>query len=487
MSDYDLVVIGGGTAGLVAAAGGASLGAKVAIIEKNKLGGECLYYGCVPTKALVKSAKVASLMRRAPEFGIGEIPVEVDFPAVMRRMQSIIAKAGEADSPDRFRSLGVEVFVGDSARFEEPREVSVNGSRLRSRSVILATGSYAKPPPVDGLEDVGYVDHVSVLNLEELPDSMVVIGSGPIGSEFSQMFARFGCRVELISSSPDPLPKEDPEVSAALRAFLEEDGVRVHGGARAQSVRTENGEKVVTVKDKPSGDEFEIRAEEILVAAGRAPSVDGLNLDGVGIAFDNNGVKVDEYLETTAENVYASGDITGKLLFTHAAEHQSRTALSNALFPIKRKVDYDAFPWTTFTDPEVARVGLTEQQAREQHDDVKVFRFPFDDLDRAICDGENKGFVKMVTNKKGGILGCHVIGPDAGNYIAEVVLAMRKGISIGDLSQTVHVYPTLSESVKKAGDSYFRERLFTERNKKILGGFFSGRRFIENGIQKLRS
>lgn len=486
MGDYDLVVIGGGTAGLVAAAGGASLGAKVALVEKNKLGGECLYYGCVPTKALVKSAKVASLMRRAPEFGIGEVEVEVDFPAVMRRMRTVISKAGEADSPDRFRKLGVEVLLGDSARFEEPREVSVDGHRLRSRSVILATGSYAKPPPIDGLEEAGYVDHVSVLELEKLPRSMVIIGSGPIGSEFSQIFARFGCRVGLISSSPDPLPKEDPEVSATLRKFLEEDGVKVHGGVRAESVRVENGEKVVTVKDKTSGATFEVRGEEILVAAGRAPSVDGLNLEGVGIAIGDNGVKVDEHLETTAKNVYASGDITGKLLFTHAAEHQSRTALSNSLFPIKQKVDYDAFPWTTFTDPEVARVGLTEQQAREQHDNVKVFRFPFEDLDRAICDGEAEGFVKLVTDKRGGILGGHIIGPEAGNYIAEVVLAMRKGISIGDLSQTVHVYPTLSESVKKAGDGYYRERLFTERNKKILGGFFTGRRFLESQIARLR-
>ncbi len=487
MGEYDLVVIGGGTAGLVAAAGGASLGAKVALVEKNKLGGECLYYGCVPTKALIKSAKVASLMRRAPEFGLKEVPVEVDFPAVMRRMRAVIGKSGEADSPDRFRKLGVEVLLGDSARFEGPREVSVNGSRLRSRSVILATGSYAKPPPVEGLEEVGYVDHVSVLELERLPRSMVIIGSGPIGSEFSQMFARFGCRVEVISSSPDPLPKEDPEVSAALRKFLEEDGIRIHGGVRAASVRVENGEKVVTAKDKQSGETFEVRGEEILVAAGHAPSVNGLNLAGVGVAIGDNGVKVDEYLQTTAKNVYASGDITGKLLFTHAAEHQSRTALPNALFPIKRKVDYDAFPWTTFTDPEVARVGLTEQQAREQHDDVKVFRFPFEDLDRAICDGETEGFVKLVTDKKGGILGGHIIGPDAGNYIAEVVLAMRKDISVGELSQTVHVYPTLSESVKKAGDGYYREKLFTGRNKKVLGAIFSGRRLLGKQIQRLRS
>ena len=251
-------------------------------------------------------------------------------------------------------------------------------------------------------------------------------------------------------------------------------------------MRVENGEKVVTVKDKKSGETFEVRGEEILVAAGRTPSIDGLNLEGVGVAVGDNGVKVDEYLQTTAKNVYASGDVTGKLLFTHAAENQSRTALSNALFPIKRKVDYGALSWTTFTDPEIARVGLTEQQASEQHDDVRVFRFPFEDLDRAICDGETEGFVKLITDKRGGILGGHIIGPDAGNYIAEIVLAMRKDISIGELSQTVHVYPTLSESVKKAGDDYYREKLFTKRNKKILGAVFSGRRFVEGQLRRLR-
>ena len=405
-----------------------------------------------------------------------EVPVEVDFQAVMARMRWVIGKAGEPDSPEKFRKLGVEVFLGEEARFVEPKVISVGDRMLRSRAVILATGSHAKPPPVDGLDEVGYVDHVSILELEELPRSMVVIGSGPIGSEFSQMLARLGCRVEMLSSSPNPLPKEDPEVSAALRGYLEADGVNFHGGFRAESARMEGGEKVITAKNKTSGEEIEVRAEEVLVAAGRAPSVAGLNLEGVGITLGENGVKVNERLMTTAEDVYASGDVTGKLLFTHAAEYQSRTALSNALFPIKRKIDYDAFPWTTFTDPEVARVGLTEEQAREKHEKINVFRSYFEDLDRALCDGETEGFVKMVTDKRGGILGGHIIGPDAGNYIGEVVLAMKKGISIGDLSQTVHVYPTLSESVKKAGDAYYRERLFTERNKKILGALFGLRR-----------
>ena len=475
---YDLLVIGGGTAGLVAAAGGASLGAKVALVERDRLGGDCLYYGCVPTKALVKSAKVASLARRAGEFGLHPMDVDVDFPAVMRRMRSVIEQSGEADDPDRFRQMGVELYLGEEARFTAPKELSVGGRTLRGRSVVLATGSYAKAPPVEGLAEAGYLDNVSVLELERMPRSMVVIGSGPIGCEFAQMFARFGCRVELVSSSPEPLPKEEPEVSAALRRSLEADGVRFHGGCRAESVRVEGDEKVVTARDR-SGDAIEVRGEEILSAAGRAPSVGGLGLENAGIEVGEQGVTVDEHLMTTAEGVYATGDVTGRMLFTHAAEHQSRTVITNALFPsnpIKQKIDLSSVPWTTFTDPEVARVGLTEREARERYGHAESFRQDFSELDRALCDGETEGFAKLVTGRRGKLLGAHIIGPDAGNYIAESVLALRKGMKIGDLSQTVHVYPTLSEITKKAADNYYREKFFTERNQKILGALFSLRR-----------
>ncbi len=477
MEGYDLVVIGGGTAGLVAAAGGASLGAKVALIERDKLGGECLNYGCVPTKALIRSAKVASLMRRAGEFGMKPVPVEVDFPAVMARMRAVMEKAGEADSPERFRKLGVELILGEEARFEGPREISANGRRLRARSVILATGSHAGVPPVDGLEDVGYVDNVSVLELERLPRSMVIVGAGPIGTEYAQMFARLGSRVELICSKDTPLPIEEPEVSEALDGFLTTDGVSLHRGYQAEEARFEDGEKVVVARNK-RGDSVELRGEEILVAAGRAPTVSGLGLENVGVEVGKQGLKVDEHLETTAENVYAAGDITGVLRFTHAAEYQARIALQNALFPVKRKADYRFVPWTTFTDPEVARVGLTEEEAREKHGRVRAFRFAFPDLDRAICDGETKGFVKIVTGKRGRIVGGHIIGPEAGNYIGEVVLAMRKNVPIGELSQTVHVYPTLAQANQRAADSYYRERFFTERNRKLLSAFFKARRIL---------
>ncbi|AHY47313.1 Pyruvate/2-oxoglutarate dehydrogenase complex dihydrolipoamide dehydrogenase (E3) component [Rubrobacter radiotolerans] len=475
MGAYDLVVVGGGTAGLVAAAGGASLGARVALVERDKLGGDCLHYGCVPTKTLVRSAKVAHTLARARDFGMKPVRVEVDFPAVMERMRRAVETVGAHDDPARFERMGVELYLGKEARFESPRELSVSGKRLKSVSVILATGSHSVTPRIEGIEEVGYVTHVEALGLERLPSSLVVVGSGPIGCEFAQIFARFGCRVTMVCASPLPLPREDPEIGEALLRFLEDDGVAHHGGFVAREARAEGGEKVVTAYDA-DGQAVEARGEEILIAAGRAATVGGLGLENAGIAQVSTGVMVDEYLCTSAPDVYAAGDVTGKHLYTHVADYQAKVALGNALFPIKRKADYSVVPWTTFTDPEVARVGLTERQARERRDDVKVYRYGFDDLDRAVADGEPNGFAKIVTDGKGRILGGHIIGPDAGNLIPEVVLAMRRNIPVQALSTTIHVYPTLSEVVKRAADNYYREKLFTGRNRKLLSAFFGLKR-----------
>ena len=481
-SNYDLVVIGGGTAGLVSAAGAASLGARVALVERDKLGGDCLYRGCVPTKALVKSARVAHLVRHSEEYGIGSGGPEVDFPAVMDRMEEVIARAGEHDSPERFRGLGVDVFT-EEARFVAPDLVAVDGRRLKARSAIIATGSHPTAPPVEGLEEVGYLTNVEALELRRLPRSMVILGSGPIGSEFAQIFARFGSDVTLVSISPLPLPEEDGEIGEILRGVLLADGVRFHGGYGAEGFRFENGEKVMTAKNG-AGHEIEVRGEEILVATGRAPTAGSLGLENAGVELQENGIKVDEHLRTTAPGIYGAGDITGKYLFTHVAEYQARAAVRNALFPLKTKADHRVVPWTTFTDPEVARVGLTEEQARKRHDGVEVFRQPFSGVDRAMADGETTGLVKIVTGRRGRILGGHIIGPDAGNLIHEIVLAMQGNIPIGTLSTAIHVYPTLAQANQRAADDYYREKLF--RNQRVFSTFFGARHLLDR-VKNLRS
>ena len=491
---YDLIVIGGGTAGLVSAGGAASLGARVALVERDKLGGDCLYRGCVPTKTLVKSARVAHLMRRSEEYGIKSTGYEVDFPAVMDRMDRVIRRAGEHDSPARFRNMGVDVFLGKEARFISPEEVSVDGRSLGARSVILATGSHSITPPVAGLEDVGYLTHVEALRLRRLPRSLTIIGSGPIGCEFAQIFSRFGSKVTLLDTVPLPLPEEDPEIGALVKEVLVSDGVAFHGGYKADGARVESGDKgmaatgekgvnasapskVITASNE-KGEKIEVRAEEILIAAGRGPTAGSLALENVGVELEKTGLKVDEYLRTTAENVYAAGDVTGKYLFTHVAEYQGRIALRNALFPVKTKADYRVVPWTTFTDPEVARVGLTEQQASEEHGNVKVYRQEFTGVDRALADGETTGLVKVVTGRRGKILGGHIVGPDAGNLIHEIALAMQRNIPIQVLSAMIHVYPTLSQANQRAADNYYRERLFTDRTRKVFSAFFGVQRLL---------
>lgn len=477
MDSYDLAVIGGGTAGLVAAAGGASMGARVVLVERERLGGDCLHYGCVPTKALVKSAKVAALTRRAGEFGASDGEGEVDFDAVMERMRRIVREAGAHDDPERFRRLGVSVRLGQQARFESPRIVSVDGASLRAKNTIVATGSYATVPAIEGLRQTGYVTHVEALELRQLPRSMVVIGAGPIGCEFAQILARFGCRVTLLGSAPLPLPREDTEIGEALLRFLSADGVSYHGGLRARSARYDSKEKVVSATGT-DGATVEARGEEILVAAGRAPATDGLGLDNAGVALVENGIMVDDRLRTSAPNIYAAGDVTGKRLFTHVADYQAKLALRNALFPLSARADYSAVPWTTFTDPEVARVGMTEEQARLERDDVRCYRYHFKDLDRAITEGEAHGLTKIVTDARGKILGCHIIGPEAGNCIAEVSLAMQNGLPLQRLSSAVRVYPTLSEAVGRAADGYYRQKLFSGRGRRFFDAYFGLRRSL---------
>ncbi len=465
MDTFDLAVIGGGTAGLVTAAGAASLGAKVALIERDRLGGECLYTGCVPSKALIRSAKVLHLMRRAADFGLNPPEVSFDFAKVMDRMRQVQAQVGKHDSPERFKELGVNLF-SDAAAFLSPTELQVGEKRIQAKKVVIATGSRTAVLPIEGLEETGFLDHVSVLTLSRLPRSVVILGGGPIGIEFAQILARFGVRVTVLEVVGQILPREDQEIAQALEAILRVEGIDIHTCTKAFRIEKDGAEKIV--HGECTGAAMTFRAEEIFLATGRRPNLEGLNLEAARVKYNGKGVVVDDTLRTTARNIWACGDITGKLLFTHVAEYQARLVVRNALFPLASKADYSAVPWCTFTDPEVARVGLTEAEARERFGNVKVYRYNFWDLDRALCDGEAVGLTKLVCTPKGKIVGAHILGPQAGDLIQEVVLAMRKGLPVGALSQTIHAYPTLAEAVRRTADQYYREKLFSGPLKTVL-------------------
>ena len=468
MKEFDLVIIGGGVAGLVAASGAAQLGARVAIVEKSALGGDCLRYGCVPTKRLIRSAYVASLAKRAAEFGVECHPVKTDFGKVMEGVRKVQAEIGKKDSPERFRQMGVEVVFGDG-RFKDPGSFEVDGEVLGARRFIISTGSSPVLPPIPGLRESGTLTNETALELPELPGSLIILGGGPIGIEFAQAFSRLGATVTIIEKSGGILPREDPEVSGALREMLEAEGIGINTSAEVKEVKRDGGKKLVIVSG-PHGERSYL-ADEIMTAIGRAPNVEGLALERAGVQYDRKkGITTDETLRTTGKRIYACGDVAGRFAFTHTAEHESGVALSNSLFPfIRRKADYGAVPWVTYSDPELARAGLTEEEAGERYGkkDVRVYRKSFRGIDRAVIDGEAKGLIKVVCRTSGAILGAHILGPRAGELIHEYTLAMRKGMHIGEISRTIHVYPTVSEANKRAADEYYREKLFKGRLPKI--------------------
>ena len=457
MERDDLAVIGGGTAGLVASAVSAGIGAKTALVEQNRLGGECLWTGCVPSKAIIRSAAVLHALRRAGDYGIEVDGARADFGRVMERVHAIIRHIEPHDSPERFRGMGVDVIQG-RARFLSPEEAEVGGRRIRSKRWLLATGSRTAVPDVPGLGDAGYLTHETVWELRALPASMLVLGAGPIGIEMAQAFARLGSRVTVAAAAAQVLEREEPDVAAVLHRQLEREGLRILLSARAASVRVEGGEKVVTLRT-PNGEE-EVRAEAILVATGRTPNVEQMGLDRLGVEVGEQGITVDGSLRTSAHHVWAAGDVVGPYRFTHVADYQARIAAVNALFPLRRKVDYRVVPWCTYTEPEVARVGLTEAEARERWGaSADVVAYEHATLDRALCDGEPEGLTKVVLDPKGRIAGAHVVGPRAGETIHEAVLAVRQRLKLTDLSGMIHVYPTYPESLKRAADAHLRARL----------------------------
>lgn len=470
---YDLVVVGAGTAGLVSALGAAGLGARVALVERALLGGDCLNHGCVPSKGLVRAARAAHDARCAADFGVEPALARADFGAAMARMRRLRAAIARNDSAARAASLGVDVFIG-AGRFTGRDALEVEGARLRFKRAVVATGARAAAPPVPGLAEAGYRTNETVFTLTELPRRLAVVGAGPIGCELGQAFRRFGAEVTLVATDPRVLPREDPDASALLRRQLEREGVRLVLGAKLARVDRRGGEKVLVVEK--DGVTAPIPCDELLVATGRAPNVEGLGLEAAGIASDRAGVKVDDHLRTENPRVYAAGDVCSPHRFTHAADAMARLVLRNAFFFGRARASALVIPWATYTDPEIAHVGLSAAEAAAAGDAVRTLTVPLAEVDRAVLDGEAEGFARLhVAARTGRILGATVVARHAGELIGEPALAVSKGLGAADLSATVHPYPTQAEVWRKLGDAWQRGRL-TPRAKRLLSAVIGWRR-----------
>ncbi len=468
---YHLLVIGGGPAGLVAAAGAAGLGARVALVEKHLLGGDCLNVGCVPSKALLRCARAAAEARRADRFGVRVGGVEVDFAAVMERMRRLRAELSHHDSAARFRELGVDVFLGEG-RFTSPHTFEIGGQTIRFSRACIATGARAAKLPIPGLDEVEALTNETVFSLTALPARLAVIGAGPIGCELAQAFARFGSQVTLFEAMPHILPREDQDAAMVVAQALMADGVTIRCGREpcpAKIVRlARRGDERVVHIETPDGTE-ELVVDQVLVGVGRAPNVEGLGLEAAGVEYDRSGIRVDEHLRTTARHIFAAGDVCSQYRFTHAADAMARIVIANALFFGRGKATALTIPWCTYTDPEIAHVGLYPQQAAERGIAIDTFRIDFSQVDRAVLDGSTEGFVKVHVRKGSDrIVGATIVGPHAGDLISEISVAMAGGVGLGRLSSVIHPYPTLAEAIKKAADAYRRTKL-TPFAKKLLG------------------
>ena len=471
---YDLVVIGGGTAGLVVAAGaaGLGLGLKVALIEKNLLGGDCLNVGCVPSKSIIRSSRVVAEIRQAGVYGIHSPEnIEVDFGAVMQRMRRIRAGISPHDSAERFQKLGVDVFLGKGHFFGDDT-VAVGDDILQFKKAVIATGARATRLPIEGMEEAGYLTNETVFSLTEQPQRMALIGGGPLDCELAQAFRRLGSEVVIFDQSDRLLNKEDEEASEIIQNVFIQEGIRLVLSCKiTQVIRTTEG-KVIHFNN--NGKEESIIVDEVLVGVGRTPNVEGLNLEVVGVEYDKKqGVIVNDYLQTTNPKIYAAGDICLDFKFTHAADAAARIVIKNTLFsPFglgRSKLSNLVMPWTTYTDPEIAHVGMYEQEAKEQGIEVETIKIDLSDVDRAIADSEELGFVKIV-HKKGSdqILGATIVARHAGEMISEVTTAIVGKLGLNTLSSVIHPYPTQAEGIKKAADAY-RKTLLTPNSKRFLG------------------
>ncbi|PIQ81594.1 MAG: mercuric reductase [Candidatus Omnitrophica bacterium CG11_big_fil_rev_8_21_14_0_20_64_10] len=477
---YNLVVIGAGTGGIVTAAGAAGLGAKVALIEKHLLGGDCLNYGCVPSKSVIRSGRAAADARGAGAFGV-RVPAgtEVDFPAVMERMRRIRAHISRHDSAACLKEQGVDVYIGQ-ARFSGPDTVEVDGKTLRFKKAVIATGARAAELPIPGLKEAGTLTNETVFSLTERPRRLACIGAGPIGCELAQAFRRLGSELFLFDAAPHVLIREDADAAEILQKVLMREGIRLILDSKILRIEKSPAEKIIHYQ--VGGKAESAVVDEILVGVGRAPNVEGLNLEGAGVAFDTKaGVKVNDHLQTSNARIYAVGDVCLAAKFTHTADASARIVIENALFPNlgfvgNKKLSALTIPWCTYTDPEIAHVGMYEEDARKAGIPAATFLRRFSEVDRALADGEEEGFVKIHVRKgTGRILGATVVARHAGEMMNEITLAIVRGIGLGALSSVIHPYPTQAEAIRQAADAYQTGHL-TPGLKRFLERWFAWKR-----------
>jgi len=469
--DFDMGIIGAGAAGLTVAAGAAQLGAKTLLVEKEKeLGGDCLHYGCVPSKTLIKTAHVYNMMKQSAAFGLPRIEVPpVDYGEVVRRIRSVIGTIQKHDSEERFCGLGARVEFGFPS-FSDEHTIQLNGTAYTAKNWVLATGSSPGMPPIEGLDKTPFMTNKEIFSMDHLPGSMIILGAGPIASEMAQAFCRLGTDVQVVQRSGQILSKEDKDVADGVMNVLSREGVIFHLNASVLRVNDLGVKKEVTVKR--GDDEKSLKAETLLIAMGRIPNLEGLNLESAGVEFERKGIKVDARLRTTQKHIYAAGDVTGAFQFTHAAGYEGGIIINNAVFHLPRKTDYTFLPWCTYTDPELGSIGMNEKRAKAAGIEYSAYTENFEDNDRSQAEGERVGKVKMLLDKDEKPLGIQIMGPHAGELLSEWVAVLNGKVKLSTLASAVHPYPTLGEINKRVVGACFSPKIFSDKVKKGLKFFF---------------
>lgn len=470
--EYDIGVIGGGAAGLTIASGSAQLGAKSILFEKEKeLGGDCLHYGCVPSKTLIKSAHVYHLIKNSEKFGLPRVDLPPpDFQSISKRIRSVISTIQKHDSEERFCSLGAKIMFGQPV-FTDDHTVHLEGKAYSAKNWVIATGSSPVTPPIKGLDRTEHITNKEIFYLDHLPESMIVLGAGPIGCEMSQAFNRLGTRVEIVDMAAQILSKEDPEMAAEVQQVMQSEGVHFHLNARITETNDAGTHKEVKITTE-DGRQVTLKAEMLLVALGRGANTNDLGLEDIGVSYDRRGISVDRRLRTNHKHIFAAGDCNGGFQFTHAAGYEGGIVVSNAIFHLPRKVDYTYLPWCTYTDPALASIGMNETMARQAGINYSIYSEAFADNDRSLAEGETVGRIKLILDEKEKPIGVQILGPHAGDLLSEWVAVLNGKVKLSSLAAAIHPYPTIAEINKKVAGTYFSPKIFSEKVQKGLKFFF---------------